>query len=150
MIAGLCDEDVAESLFECWPLCAIPLRKIVGREPQLCQQLGIELWLDCAERHIGPIGAFVDLVEVGAGVDVIGATWPPESRRCGREKRCCNERGTIDHCGVDDLAAPRHASLERCSSDAHCEHQPTASEVANKVDRRRWLLPFAAEDPQRT
>ena len=59
------------------------------------------------------------------------------------------DRGAVDHRGVDDLALARAPRFEDAAHDAERHEHPAAAEVADEVDRRRRLAALAAEVRER-
>src|SRR5262245_14174459 len=74
LVAGLALEDGGQPLLHVRPGAAVHLaRQRLAREPGLLEQLLVELRLDRADRHVLPVAGLVDLVEVRAGVEHVGA-----------------------------------------------------------------------------
>ena len=115
LVAGAGGEQRREAVLELGPAGLVPLRHLARVDLEQRHQRRVELRLDRADRDVAAVGGLVDLVEVGARIEHVGArlvvpdpagAQPVEDRR--------QDRGAVDHRGVDDLAlagarAPRAA-----------------------------------------
>ena len=109
-------EDRREPLLHA-PATASCRAATAGRSPSRpvsCEQLGVELRLDRADRHVLAVGRLVDVVEVGAGVEQVRAplVLPDAHRPEGVEHRH-EAGGAVDHGRVDHLALARALRLEQ-------------------------------------
>ena len=112
--------------------------QLLALEAGEAEQLGVELRLDRADRHVLAVGGLVDVVEVGAGVEHVGAplVLPDAHGPEGVEHRH-EDGGAVDHGRVDHLAlAACAARSSSAAHDAEGEQHAAAAEVADQVERR--------------
>ena len=98
-------------------------------------------------RCSSPSARLVDLVEVRAGVEQVGARAPRST--CRRRARpwisVASSDGAVDHRRVDDLALARALRLEHRADHAEGQQHPAAAEVADQVQRRQRPLAGASD-----
>ena len=80
---------------------------------------------------------------------MVRAPLAPEAAGPRPVERGEHERGALDHRRVDDLPRAGASTLEQRARDPEREQHPAAGEVAEHVDRRRRLLPGAAQRLER-
>ena len=98
-------EHLGETRLELGPPRLVPLREGVGVQLQQSQQRRVELWLERAHRDVPAVARGVDLVEVRAGVEQVGAgRVRPHPLRAQAVEDAHQQRAAVDHRGVDDLA----------------------------------------------
>ena len=113
---------------------ALPLGAV---EAGLFEQQGVELRLDRADGDVLAVGALVGVVEVGAAVEhVRAAVVLPHAGAVHADHGRQQERRTVGHRGVDDLALARLLRLQQTGDDAQGEEHAAAAEVAHQVERR--------------
>ena len=114
------------------------------------QQLRVELGLDGPDRDELGVGGLVDVVEVGAGVEDVGAgLFTPQAHRDERVDHRHQHRGAVDHGRVDDLPLPRPPRLDERARHTEREEHAPATEVADHVQWRHGALALAGEAVQR-
>ena len=140
--AGLGAEDGGEPLLQLGPVAAVLLPgQLLALEPGEPQQLGVELGLDRADRHVLAVSRLVHVVVVGAGVEHVGAPLVVPDPHGPERVRHRHERGgPVDHGGVDDLALPRALGLDDAAGDPERQEHAAAAEVAHQVERRHRRL----------
>jgi hypothetical protein len=121
-------------------------RQVLALQAGEAEQLGVELGLDRPDGHVAPVGGLVDVVEVGAGVEHVGAALVVPDAHGAQGVRHGHEGGrAVDHGRVDDLALARRAGLQQPGHDAEGQQQAAAAEVAHQVERRHGRLAPAAD-----
>ena len=119
-------------------------------QAQALEQFLVELRLDRADGDVLAVLRLVDVVPGRAGVEhVLAALLAPAARgeHAGEHRR--QQRGAVDHRGVDHLALARALRLEQRAGDAEGEQHAAAAEVADQVERRHRRLAVAADGVQR-
>jgi hypothetical protein len=118
---------------------ARPLLRDLGRRGAVEQQadeLGVELRLDGAHRHVPAIGGLVDVVVRRPRVEEVHpALVSPEVAGQHRVRHRLQRRGPVDDRRVYDLAAPGAAGLPQRRHHAQDEEHRPAPEVPEVVDR---------------
>ena len=149
LVAGAPAEQLGEPLLQLGPQGTVVLacELLVALEPGEPQELGVELRLDRADRHVLAVGALVDVVVVRARVEHVHAALGdvvdahvverPEERHQGR--------GAVDHRGVDHLTLAAAARLEQRAHHAERQEHAAAAEVADEVERRHRRLAGAPD-----
>jgi hypothetical protein len=149
LVPGLAVEELLQATLEHGPQVGIHLQRELGvvRQPGQAQQLGVELGLDGPDRDVVAVGAPVDVVEVGAGVEQVlaparlveepGLLHAPEHRH--------HHRAAVDHRRVDDLSLTAAGRLQQTAHDAERQQHPAAAEVADHVQGRGGWLAEAPE-----
>ena len=109
----------------------------VGVDAQTGEQLGVELRLDGADRHVPAVGAGVGAVEGGGAVEEVGraAVLPGAGTEQAVDHRD-QRAGAVHHGRVDHLAAPARLPLEQGGEHADDEEHRAAAEVGADVERR--------------
>ena len=88
-------------------------------------QLGVELGLDGADADEPAVRCLVDLVEVGAGVQQVGAALVrPDPRGAQGEGHGHQRGGAVDHGRVDDLAVPVRWALMMAANMPKASNMP--------------------------
>ena len=102
----------------------------------------MELRLKRADRDELVVGGAIAAIEIGAAVEQIAAALrPPPAHRGPSEDLRREQRGPIDHRGIDDLAAPADRTLDECREHAHRQQHAPAAEIGDIVDRRHgWPI----------
>ena len=73
----------------------------------------------------------------------------PDAERLEAPHHRHEDRGAVDHRGVDDLTLTRPTGLDERARDAERHEHPAATEVTDDVDRRRRLRARATEVRER-
>ena len=148
LVAGLGGEHVGDPGLQRRPatLVHLPGELLVAIEAGDAHQLGVELRLDRADRDVLAVGAAVDVVEVRAGVEQVGAALlAPDPGLRHRPEHRHQRRRAVDHRGVDDLPLAAALRLEQGADHAVGEEHAAAAEVADEVQRRHRCLTGAAD-----
>ena len=97
------------------------------------------------------VRCLVHLVEVGAGVEQVGAPWTgPHARGAQRVGHGHQRGGTVDHGGVDDLSLPRPLGADDGGQHAEGQQHAAAAEVPDQVERRQRALAGPSDRLERT
>jgi hypothetical protein len=128
-------EQRSQSDLRLGPMLPLQLRRHRRRiDVEAAQQFGVELALDRRHRDPAPIGAFVDLVEMGAGIEKIGAAFVAGEAGRNHPLKRRHQRGrAVDHCGIDDLTSARTLRLENAADDPESQVERAAGEITDQV-----------------
>ena len=119
----------AQPLLQRRPLAAVVLPgQLLALEAGEAEQLGVELRLDRADRHVLAVGGLVHVVEVGAGVEQVRAALVAPDAHGGHGVEHRHQHGgAVDHRGVDHLAlagrAGRRAGRTPCRRRGTCRRR---------------------------
>ena len=134
-------------------LLAHLLRELgVALEASVTHELGVELGLDRAERDVLAVGALVHVVEVGAGVEQIGArpVFVEDADLLHRPEHAHQRRRAVDHGRVDDLTLAAALGFQERTHHPVREEHASPAEVADHVERWHGRLALAPEVSERT
>ena len=74
-------------------------------DPDGSEELALELRLDRTDRDVLPVAGLVHVVERGAGIDVVRASFvAPHTHESAPMEDRHEQRRPVDHGGIDDLA----------------------------------------------
>ena len=140
LATGLRPEDLLEHDLELRPLRLVVLRcDERGVETEPVDQIGVELVLDRADRHVAAVEGLVAPVERRAALRLVRAPLVDPVVRVahGVEERHQRERA-VGHGRLDHLTAPAAVSLVQRREHTHRQHHRPAAEVAHEVQRHGW------------
>ena len=137
-IAGARGDDLGEPLAQHRPPGEVELRgEVLAFESAYPQPLGVELRLKAPDGKPLAVGRAVGVVERRTGVEQVDAGFlaPHADRRHGVEERH-EQRSTIDHRGVHDLALTRALGVPERGEHSHQQEHRPAAVVAHEVEWR--------------
>ena len=151
LVAGALGDHRCELLLEFGPAgpihLPVPLRTVQS-EP--LPQFRVELGLDRPQRDVAAVGGLVHVVEVGAGVEHVGAPLVAPEARAGHAEEGGHQRGgPVHHGRVHDLAPTRGPRFEHRAHHPVGEVHAAAPEVAHQVEGRHRGLALPADAVQR-
>ena len=110
---------------------------LIASKAGLLKKLGIELRFYCANGKELAIGAFVDLVVMGARVEHVDAALIAPETHCHKPvHKGCEHCGAVNHGCVDDLALARQTRFDDAARNAKRKQHAATTEVANEIERR--------------
>ena len=112
-------------------------------------QFGIELRFDRADRHVLAIQSLVGIVKMRAGIQQVDAAFvTPAHGRAKPPDHAHQQRRSIGHRAVDDLAMAGRARTQQARHHPERQQHAPAAEIADQVDRRSRFLAGAAAGVQ--
>ena len=152
LLPGTGGERVGEDLLQLRPAGDVALSGQVGVvEFEAFEEFGVELRLDGADGHVLAVGGLVDVVVGGAGVEEVhSAHIRPHAGGPEGPHHLPQQRGAVDHRGVDDLPAPGHLTFQERREYTDDQEHRSAAEVAEQVEWRHRTLTGAADGVQQT
>ena len=98
----------------------------------------MELALERAYSHVPAIGGFIAAIEIGASVEKIAGALPlPKAHLNPARHLGQQNRNTVDHRHVENLALARALPLDQRSEHPHGEECAAAAKVTDQIERRR-------------
>lgn len=112
--------------------------KIPGVEAKPRQKRIMELALKRADGDVPAIGGFIAAIEIGASIEKIAGAPPvPQAHLHPASHLGQQNRNTVDHRHVENLALARSLPLDQRSEYPHGEECAAAAEVTDQIERRR-------------
>ncbi|MCY1171091.1 hypothetical protein D9M73_111900 [compost metagenome] len=151
-VTGAGAEYVGHSQLEHRPAGRIELRvesEIV--DAAFVTEQRIELRFDGADGHVLPIRAGIRVIEMRSAVEqILPALIVPIARSLQPVEKCCQQRNTVRHRGIDDLTNSRSARFMKRAHHAKSQHHRAATEIADDIQRWDRILARAANGIQYT
>ena len=138
-VAGPLPDDIGDCVVQDRPAVTVGLlRERVGVEAELLEQVREELRLPRTDRDVFAVTRLVHVVVGRTRVVDVGAPLvvPPPERPVTPDHRH-QQRGAVDHGGIDHLPLPRPLRLEQRTHHAEGEQHSPTPEVGDQVQRWR-------------